>query len=46
MVGDGGMSIRKWREIFKPGWVAKVRLLIIASEASILSQSGMYYKVD
>lgn len=34
MEGDGGRSMRKWREMFKPGWVARHRFVIIASDAA------------
>jgi ABC-type enterobactin transport system permease subunit len=32
--GEGGRSMRKWREILRPGCVARLKLVIIASVAS------------
>jgi hypothetical protein len=34
IVGDGGTSIRRWRVMLSPGWVARLRFVIIASETS------------
>jgi hypothetical protein len=34
MVSDGGRSMRKWRERLRPGCVARLRFVIMASDAS------------
>lgn len=47
MVADGGRSMRKWREILRPGWVARLKFVIMASDASkseLVIVGGSSYK--
>jgi hypothetical protein len=42
MVGDGGTSIRKCFEILRPGWVAMLKFVIMASAAAIIVSKSRF----